>query len=187
MSDNRFMFAQVVEGYKAWNEMRPSNDGEWVRHEDYAALEAELKALREQEPVGFYWERLDNGQPESGLLFHGEPSRDAVQSAMYASVPSKPHYVYAAPVAASAEPVVFRNDGTEPDYSHMNCPACGGSGHVDDVKAASAEVPDDLRQKVERLLEVSAYIGESQYCGEGDPWGDVRAMLAAAQKEKKPS
>ena len=47
MSVNRFMFAQVVEGYKAWNEMRPSKDGEWVRHDDYADLEAELKALRD--------------------------------------------------------------------------------------------------------------------------------------------
>ncbi|MDD2664001.1 MAG: hypothetical protein PHD19_09595 [Dechloromonas sp.] len=28
---------------------------------------------------------------------------------------------------------VFRNNGAEPDWSHLNCPMCGGSGHVDDV------------------------------------------------------
>jgi len=33
-------------------------------------------------------------------------------------------------------PAVFVNDGAEPDYSHLNCPACLGSGHVDDVEPA---------------------------------------------------
>ncbi|WP_349573069.1 hypothetical protein [Azotobacter salinestris] len=33
--------------------------------------------------------------------------------------------------------VAFLNDGSEPDYSHLNCPACGGSGHIDDVQTAA--------------------------------------------------
>lgn len=28
---------------------------------------------------------------------------------------------------------VFTNHGEERDWSHLNCPMCGGSGHVDDV------------------------------------------------------
>ena len=32
-----------------------------------------------------------------------------------------------------ATETVFLNDGEERDWSHLNCPTCGGSGHVEDV------------------------------------------------------
>lgn len=32
-------------------------------------------------------------------------------------------------------PAVFVNDGTERDWSHLNCPTCRGSGHIDDYTA----------------------------------------------------
>lgn len=28
---------------------------------------------------------------------------------------------------------VLSNDGAERNWSHLNCPMCGGSGHIDDV------------------------------------------------------
>ena len=63
-------------------------------------LAAELAELRAQEPVGFYWERIDTRQPESALLFHGMPSRIAVHRSHSGELPCVPHYVYAAPVPA---------------------------------------------------------------------------------------
>lgn len=41
-------------------------------------------------------------------------------------------------IAATPGGLVFINDGVEPDYSKLDCPACGGSGHAGDVAAGSA-------------------------------------------------
>ncbi len=41
-------------------------------------------------------------------------------------------------VAATPGGLVFMNDGAEPGSSELDCPACGGSGHVGDVVAGSA-------------------------------------------------
>lgn len=41
-------------------------------------------------------------------------------------------------IAATPGGLVFMNDGAEPDSSELDCPACGGSGHVADVPAGSA-------------------------------------------------
>jgi len=71
----------------------------------YDSLRAELAELRAQVPVGFYWERTDTRTPESGLLFHGLPDRDAVMRANSdPRCPSVPHYVYARPVTPAAVP-----------------------------------------------------------------------------------
>ena len=40
-------------------------------------------------------------------------------------------------IAATPGGLVFMNDGAEPDYSKLDCPACGGSGHAADVPAGS--------------------------------------------------
>lgn len=41
-------------------------------------------------------------------------------------------------IAATPGGLVFMNDGAEPGSSELDCPACGGSGHVGDVVAGSA-------------------------------------------------
>lgn len=48
--------------------------------------------------------------------------------------------------------VAFLNDGSEPDYSHPNCPACDGSGHIDDVQAAAPAQAEQLTVTVLREL-----------------------------------
>ena len=40
------------------------------------------------------------------------------------------------------DPVIFVNDGKEPDWDHMNCPSCGGSGHVDDATTPWLPIKD---------------------------------------------
>lgn len=40
-------------------------------------------------------------------------------------------------VATTPGGLAFMNDGAEPDYSQLDCPACGGSGHAGDVPAGS--------------------------------------------------
>ena len=41
-------------------------------------------------------------------------------------------------IAAPRGGLVFMNDGAEPDYSKLDCPACGGSGHATDMPAGGA-------------------------------------------------
>lgn len=40
-------------------------------------------------------------------------------------------------IAATSGGLVFMNDGAEPDNGELDCPACGGSGHVGDVAVGS--------------------------------------------------
>lgn len=41
-------------------------------------------------------------------------------------------------VASTPPGLAFMNAGAGPDYSTLDCPACGGNGHADDVLAGSA-------------------------------------------------
>jgi len=49
----------------------------------------------------------------------------------------------------------FHNDGKENDWSHLNCPSCGGSGHVEDATAEQ-----DSRQKQARIERLEAAVKE---------------------------
>lgn len=40
-------------------------------------------------------------------------------------------------IAATPAGLVFMNDGTEPHHTDLDCPACGGSGHVADTPGGS--------------------------------------------------
>lgn len=46
--------------------------------------------------------------------------------------------------------VAFINDGSEPDYSHLNCPACGGSGHIGDASGGIGRIAAERRRQIEK-------------------------------------
>lgn len=55
---------------------------------------------------------------------------------------------------ASDGSAVFINTGEEPDYGHLNCPACGGSGHVGDTEYYTNRLAE-LEAEVERLKDAA--------------------------------
>lgn len=68
--------------------------------------------------------------------------------------------------------VAFLNYGDEPDYSQLDCPACGGSGHVGDTRAGA--VLDVLAER-RRQIDVKGWTPEHD-----DDHSNGEMSLAAA-------
>lgn len=71
----------------------------------------------------------------------------------------------------------FLNDGKGQDWSHLNCPTCGGSGHVDDAIAKRHANHDEI----ERLR---ALVGEHKIALDRHN-SEIRGELVAVLAENK--
>ncbi|EJN06446.1 hypothetical protein [Herbaspirillum sp. YR522] len=96
---------------------------------------------------------------------------------------------YLLSATGAAEVIMFPNDGSQPeDTAHLECPACSGSGHIDDYNSSAAEVrrealditvrqlrmimaaydPDGALNDEEQDTEVSIQMGdETSHSGKG--------------------
>lgn len=122
-------------------------DGEWrgqctcvhAWQQRAEKAEAELKqvnecraaALAENMQLGERWAKRI-AELEVQLGRRGAPLSPETQQAIAAARAA------GQTIAATPGGLVFINDGVEPDYSKLDCPACGGSGHAGDVATGSA-------------------------------------------------
>lgn len=68
--------------------MSPAAWGDYVRHDDYAALEAELAKLRAgQEPVAFYWQDVGYKNPNRHGPYFGRPTEAALRNVDGGAIP----------------------------------------------------------------------------------------------------
>ena len=90
MSVERYDLVTIYRGYESWDEMEDAEDGTYVRHDDYAELEARCAALAaENAGLKVFGDKLYSmykGLETSGGGFHDEQSIPYQQAALDAAM-----------------------------------------------------------------------------------------------------
>jgi len=141
-----------------------------------ARYEAEECVFDDQNLLADHAERYSLSMPDSHakVVMHelAKSTKDnlsriaELEAALSNAIASKPKRLFDDPITAdnvrkaiasgfsaceaSDGIVVFINTGEEPDYSRLNCPACGGSGHVGDAEHYTSHIAE-LETEVARL------------------------------------